>query len=204
MSTASPSRRTPATRRSAEVARLDDLLEQTAKGDTDAFAALYDQTASRVFGLSLRVLRNRSLAEDAAQEAYITIWRSAARFDRTRGSSMGWIFMTVHRTAIDHVRSVESRSLRDDRYFREHSALHRSNSDPTRDFTDDLANASHQAQVVRAALSCLSAPQHQALELAYFDGCTYAEIAAGLGIPLGTAKSRIRAAQIRLRDALIK
>ena len=138
-------------------------------------------------------LRDRDLAEDAVQEAYLTIWRQAARFDRRKGSSLGWIFMVVHRVAIDHVRGAIPRAVRDDRYAREETVR----VIPV-DQTHDLVQASLEARTVRAALADLSALQRQVIQLAYFDGYTYSEVADLLGIPLGTAKTRIRDGLLRL------
>jgi RNA polymerase sigma-70 factor (ECF subfamily) len=89
--------------RPTRIVRLDELLAHSADGDTSAFAELYAETASQAFGLALRVLRDHSLAEHAVQDAYLTIWHEAARFDSRKGTSLGWIFMIVRRTATDRV-----------------------------------------------------------------------------------------------------
>lgn len=192
------SRRRQTNARTAFALRLDELLEGCADGDRAAFADLYDGTASQSFGLALRLVRDRTLAEDVVQEAYLTIWRKAASFDPRKGSGVGWILMIVHRTAVDHVRSAESRLARDDRWSREGSALHHAAADPTH----DLVQASHEARVVRAALAGLAVRQREALELAYFDGYTYRQVAELLDIPLGTAKTRISSALHRLRESV--
>ncbi len=181
------------------MARLDELFVRSARGDSAAFAALYEETAARAYGLSLRVLHDRRLAEDAVQEAYLSMWQQAARFDPRKGSSLGWIFMIVHRVAIDHVRAVGRRAARDDRHVREQWGGG-SVSDPTH----DQAWASIEARTVRDAMGDLSARQSEALRLAYLDGNTFAQVADLLGIPLGTAKSRIRDGLVRLKksDAL--
>ena len=184
----------------APLAELDDLLERSASGDMTAFAALYTETASRTFGLALRVLRDRGLAEEAVQEAYLTIWRTAGRFDPRRGSSLGWIFTIVHRSAVSHVRSADARSARDDRYHR--GAASFALGEPDTDPTHHLAHASLEARLVRDAVSTLPDHQRQALRLAYFQGYTYNEVAGLLGIPLGTAKTHIRAGLTRLRQSL--
>lgn len=185
-----------ATKRTAVVTRLDELLERSAGGDTAAFADLYDATARRAFGLAARLMNNRTVAaEDVVQEAYLTVWRQSARFDPRKGSSLGWILMIVHRTAVDHVRSQQARSVRDCRHIREDLATRRSDEDPTY----DLTCASLDTRVVRAALAGLSLRQRQALELTFVNGCTDREVAELLGIPHGTAKSRIRDARTRMR-----
>lgn len=185
--------------RTADGARLNDLLTRSANCDTTAFAALYDETASQAFGLALRLLRDPNLAEDAVQEAYLTIWRKSAGFDPLKGSSRSWIYMIVHRTAVDLIRSAEARSARDLRHALEHSALHRSSD--TDDPTHDL-NASYEASVVRAALAGLPTQQREPLELSFYDGYTYREVAELLGIPLGTAKTRIRAGLMALQETM--
>ena len=176
---------------------LDDLLRRSGEGDAAAFAQVYAETASRAFGLALRVIRNEHLAEEVTQEAFLTIWRTAARFDPRRGTSNGWILMIVHRAAVDCVRSVGARAARDDRHQREETALW-----GVDDCTSDEALVSIQAQRVRHAMAELSTQQRQALGLAYLGGYTYPQVAELLGIPSGTAKTRIRAALIRLRETM--
>lgn len=171
---------------------LGPLLVRCAHGDPVAFASLYDAVASRAFGLSVRVLRDRNLAEDATQEAFIDIWLNANRFDPTKSSGRTWILTIVHRRAIDRVRSVAASSRREERYV-----------EPTRggdcDFTSDGAQQRIDAEVVRSALLLLTPSQRRAIELAYFGGLTHTEVASTLGIPLGTAKSQIRVGLNRLR-----
>lgn len=178
--------------------RLGDLLERSAAGDRAAFADLYAETAPRAFGLALRVMRNRSLAEDVTQEAYLKIWHTAARFDQRQGSCQGWILMIVHRVAIDHVRSTQASSVRDDPHHRASFAKDRVDDNPT----NDLAHASLEGVRARSALSRLSVLQREALELAYFEGHTYSAMAELLGVPPGTIKSRIRDGLIRMRESL--
>ena len=168
------------------------LLVRCAHRDPVAFASLYDAVASRAFGLSVRVLRDRNLAEDATQEAFIDIWLNASRFDPTKSSGRTWILTIVHRRAIDRVRSVEASARRDERYF-----------EPTRsgdcDSTSDGAQQRIDAEVVRSALLLLTPSQRGAIELAYFGGLTHTEVASALNVPLGTAKSQIRVGLNRLR-----
>lgn len=178
---------------------LDDLLVRAAGGDTAAFAALYADTAPRAFGLALRVVHDRAHAEDVTQEAYLKIWHTAARFDARRGSCQTWIFMIVHRVAVDQVRSIQARTARDDRQPRQAIRENRVDADPTH----DLVHASLEATLARDALARLSRPQRRALELAYFDGHTHTEVATLLDLPLGTAKSQIRDGLIRLRSSML-
>lgn len=177
------------------MAALGLLLERSARGDESAFARLYDATAARVYGLVLRVVRDPAQAEEVTQEAYLEIWRTSARFDSNRGTAMAWLLTIGHRRAVDRVRSAEASTRRDTTYhFQAQSVDH--------DATDEAATASLEATRVRTALAGLTDVQRQALELAYFGGYTHTEVATLLGLPVGTAKTRIRDGLIRLRDAL--
>lgn len=172
---------------------LAALLKRSGRGDRDAFAALYDATASRVYGLAVRVVRDRAQAEEVTQEAFLDLWRQASRFDPTRGSASSWILTIAHRKAVDRVRSAEAASRREETYeSRQHQVAH--------DTTAEAAHASFEARRVRHALEELTPAQRQAIELAYFDGYTHTEVARMLDLPLGTAKTRIRDGLIRLRD----
>ena len=174
---------------------LSELLRASARGDQAAFAQLYDATASRVHGLALRVVRDPAQAEEVTQEAYLEIWRTAARFDPERGSPLSWLMTIVHRKAVDRVRSAEASSRRDTSY-------HQQNQPVAHDATAEAAHASLEARRVRGALSSLTTVQREAVELAYFGGYTHTEVASLLGLPVGTAKTRIRDGLIRLRDAM--
>lgn len=176
-------------------ARAAELLRQSARGDQQAFAALYDQMADRVYGLCLRVVRDPSQAEEVVQEAMLEVWRTAARFDSARGSAAAWILTITHRKAVDRVRSAEASTRRDTTYHQQNQAIEH-------DTTADAAQASIEAGRVRKALATLTPVQREALELAYFGGYTHTEVAAMLDLPLGTAKTRIRDGLIRLRDAM--
>ncbi len=176
-------------------ARLGALLKRAGRGDQHAFAELYDATSARVYGLAVRVVRNPAQAEEVAQEAYLEVWRSAARFDPDQGSALSWLLTIVHRRSVDRVRSAEASSRRDETY-------HHQNHATPHDSTSDAAQAALEAHRVRGAMTTLTQIQRDALELAYFGGYTHTEVASMLDIPLGTAKTRIRDGLIRLRDAL--
>jgi RNA polymerase sigma-70 factor (ECF subfamily) len=176
-------------------ADLGELLKRSGRGDEAAFAALYDATSSRVFGLALRVVRDPAQAEEVAQEAFLEIWRSAGRFDPARGSAVSWMLTIVHRKAVDRVRSAEASTRREATY-------HQQNQPVAHDATAEAAQASLEAHRVRGALGSLTEVQRQALELAYFGGYTHTEVATMLDLPVGTAKTRIRDGLIRLRDAM--
>lgn len=172
---------------------LESLLVRSAAGDEQAFAAFYDATASRLHGIVLRVLRDPAQAEEVTQEVFLQIWRESARFDPERGHALGWSMSIAHRRAVDRVRSSEASRRRDQR---EHDYV----TEVEHDTTSELAVASVEGSLVRAAMAALTPEHRTALSLAYFDGLTHTEVATALGIPLGTAKTRIRAGLQRLRD----
>lgn len=175
--------------------RLTALLRSVAKGDEAAFATVYDETAARVHGLVLRVLRNPAQAEEVTQEVYLEVWRQASRFDPGRGSPFAWLMTMAHRRAVDRVRSSQSSSTRDETW----EARTR---DVEFDSTAEKAAARLDAQRVRTALDELTSAQREAVSLAYLGGYTHREVASLLDLPLGTAKTRIRDGLIRLRDQL--
>ena len=176
-------------------ADLADLLRRSARGDEAAFAALYDATSRRLFGLVLRIVRDPAMSEEVTQEVYLDVWRHCSRFDPERGSAISWLMTIAHRTAVDRVRASEASRRRDDA----HAATHQ---DVEFDTTAESAQASLEAQRVRRALNTLTDAQRSAVELAYLGGYTHTEVARLLDLPLGTAKTRIRDGLIRLRDTL--
>ncbi len=181
--------------RSSENQTLADLLQRAGRGDQEAFARLYDAVASRLHGLVLRVVRDPAQAEEVTQEAMVEIWRQSARFDPALGSPLSWLMTIAHRRAVDRVRSAEATSRRDTSY-------HQQNQVTEHDSTAEEATRNLEARRVRQALGSLTDTQRGALELAYFGGYTHNEVSTMLGIPLGTAKTRIRDGLIRLRDTL--
>jgi RNA polymerase sigma-70 factor (ECF subfamily) len=176
-------------------ADLADLLRRSARGDEAAFAAVYDATARRLYGLALRIVRDPAMSEEVTQEVYLDVWRHCARFDEDRGSAISWLMTIAHRTAVDRVRASEASRRRDDA----HAAT---SQDVDFDTTAESAHASLEAQRVRRALTTLTDAQRSAVELAYLGGYTHTEVARLLDLPLGTAKTRIRDGLIRLRDTL--
>ena len=173
----------------------DDLLVACAEGDEQALGSLYDRFGKTAYGLALRVLRDAALAEDAVQEAFLAVWRQAARFDRSRGSAAAWILTLVHRRAVDLVRrQVHFNTLHDRlEVMGPHAAV--AGSD------DDVALREPRGEL-QSALSTLSRTEREVLGLAYWCGLTQSEIATALGIPCGTVKSRTFSALARLRKAL--
>lgn len=162
------------------------LLHRLASGDHKALGEFYDLYAGLANGLALRILRDSSDAEDVVQEAFVQVWRQAGRYDPRRGSPQAWLCTIARTRALDRLRRRVSR----------------------REETIDPPPASSGAPqmeatlTVRDALGALSTDQRHALELAYYEGMTQSEIARRLNEPLGTVKTRIRTAMIRLREAL--
>lgn len=178
-----------------ERAGLDELLVRVARGDTPAFEAVFDQMADSVFGVIRRVLRDPAQSEEVAQEVMVEVWRTATRFDLTRGSASTWILTMAHRRAIDRVRSAQSARDRDQR------VAHRDHVTPYDEVADQVETRLEQEQV-RRCLGQLTDLQRQSVTLAYYGGHTYREVAQLLDVPLGTVKTRLRDGLIRLRDCM--
>jgi RNA polymerase sigma-70 factor (ECF subfamily) len=173
---------------------IEGALLAAARGDTQAFATLYDECSPAVYGLIRRILRDRAQSDEVMQEVMLEVWRQAPRFDPQRGSAAAWIMTIAHRRAVDRVRSEVAERGRVERAGRQAPTAGVSVQD---DVVDDLDR-----QRVRSALAGLTDLQRSSIELAYFGGLTQTEIAALLDVPLGTVKTRIRDGLIRLRDAL--
>lgn len=176
-------------------ADLAALVRSSGLGDEAAFSALYDATSARLHGLVLRVVRDPAQAEEVTQEAFLEIWRTSTRFDASLGSAMSWMMTIAHRKAVDRVRSSEAARRRDSTY-------EATTQETPFDETAERAERRLDRERVRRALDSLTDSQRGALELAYFGGYTHTEVATMLGLPLGTAKTRIRDGLIRLRDTL--
>ncbi len=172
-----------------------DLLVAVASGDQSAFAELYDMLSSRVFGLILRVLVNRSQSEEVLQEVFLEIWQSASRFAPNKGQGRTWIMTIAHRRAVDRVRSSQSSSDRDVKAgLRDIGVAH--------DSVAEQVELSIEGQRVAGALAGLPEAQREAIVLAYYGGYSQNEISALLGTPLGTIKTRMRDGLTRLRTAM--
>ena len=174
---------------------LDELLRRVAGGDAEAFAAVYDLTKSRVFGLVIRVLRDAGYSEETTQEVYLEIWRSAAEYNPAKGSALSWMLTMAHRRAIDRVRSEQAGSRRESRYGA-------ANVEPASDVVADSAIAGDERRRVAECLEGLTDAQRQCIELAYYGGLTYTEVSQRLAANLSTIKSRIRDALRGLRNCL--
>lgn len=172
------------------------LIALVARGDETALAELYDRLGRVAYGLALRVIRDERLAEDAVQEAFLGVWRTAAAYTPERGRAQAWILTLAHRRAVDVVRREERRraDVLDDA-----AAAAIPSSEPTPEVETWLR---FDRERVRAALAQLPDGQREAIELAYYGGFTQTELAERLGLPLGTIKSRMFAGLTRLRELL--
>jgi RNA polymerase sigma factor (sigma-70 family) len=178
-----------------ELAHLSDeaLVALVARRDEGALAALYDRFGRIAYGLALRIVRDSSLAEDAVQEAFMTVWRNADRYMPERGKASSWILTFAHRRAVDLVRREERRRA---------EPLGDSPVEGHAPAPDEEAWLRLRRERVQEALRALPDQQREALELAYFGGFTQSELAERLGEPLGTIKSRMFTGLARLRELL--
>jgi RNA polymerase sigma-70 factor (ECF subfamily) len=174
---------------------LDALMRRVARRDADAFAALYDQTRSRVYGLVTRVLRDAGYSEETTQEIYLEVWRTAEAYDSAKGSALSWLLTMAHRRAVDRVRAEQAAGQRESKYGA--ASVERSG-----DLVADSAIAADERRRVAACLDSLTDVQRQCIELAYYSGLTYAEVSQRLSANLSTIKSRMRDALRGLRGCL--
>lgn len=173
-----------------------DLLDRIHHGDQDAFRRLFRRYAAQANALALRVLRQPFLAEEAVQDAFLTVWRHAGLHDPSRGSVRAWLMGVVHNRAVDLVRREESQRRR-----AEVTVL----IQPAEDLADRVVNdlgALEEGALVRAALAALPAEQRRVIELMYFEGLSQSRIAERLSLPLGTVKSRTLLGMRRMRGSL--
>jgi RNA polymerase sigma-70 factor (ECF subfamily) len=175
---------------------LEELLGATSLGDADAYAVVYEQVADAVYGLIRRVLRDPAQSEEVTQEVLLDVWRLAGRFDPERGSARAWIMTMTHRRAVDRVRSEQAARDRADKVGQRQDA-----SAPFDEVAEEVETRLEHEQV-RAALDVLTDLQREALDLAYYGGHTYREVAELLDAPLGTVKTRLRDGLIKLRDEM--
>lgn len=176
----------------APVDHVGEMLVRVAAGDQGAFARVYDMLSPRVFGLILRVLVDRSQSEEVLQEVFLEVWQSAARFAPNKGQGRTWVLTIAHRRAVDRVRASQASTDRDVRVgFRD--------LDVAYDGVAEQAQLRIEGRQVATALKTLPDPQREALTLAYYGGYSQSEIAALVGAPLGTIKTRMRDGLTRLR-----
>ncbi|MET2010276.1 ECF RNA polymerase sigma factor SigK [Microbacterium chocolatum] len=176
----------------APVDHVGELLVRVAAGDQGAFARVYDMLSPRAFGLILRVLVDRSQSEEVLQEVFLEVWQSAGRFVPNKGQGRTWVLTIAHRRAVDRVRASQASTDRDVRVgFRD--------LDVAYDGVAEQAQLRIEGLQVATALKTLPDPQREALTLAYYGGYSQSEIAALVGAPLGTIKTRMRDGLTRLR-----
>ena len=174
---------------------LEGTIARVARGDERSFEQLYDQVSGQVYGLVRRVLRDPAQAEEVTQEVFLEIWRTATRFDPSRGKAMTWVMTMAHARAVDRVRAAQASADRDVKVGqRDYDAAY-----------DEVAEAveSRFEQVqVRRCLGGLTDLQRESVTLAYYGGYTYNQVAELLSVPLGTVKTRLRDGLIRMRDCM--
>ena len=188
-----PDRAQPGAAQPGAAADLATSLRLVARGDADAFDAVYDQVAASVFGIVRRVVRDPAQSEEVTQDVLLEVWRNAAKFDPGRGSAAAWVTTLAHRRAVDRVRSVQKES---DRERRIAAAV------VPYDEVAEAVESSLERERVRRCLGSLTELQRESVTLAYYGGYTYSQVASLLGVPDGTIKTRMRDALIRLRDCL--
>ena len=175
----------------------EDLMTLVERRDQRAFEVLYDRHGGAAYSLAHRIVGDPATAEDVTQEAFLSIWRSGARFDRARGSVRSWALGVTRNRAIDALRRQASKAPRLD--FDDDATLE---AQPAASLTDSEAIRRETASRVRGALAELPKEQAEVLELAYFGGFAHSEIAAMLGMPLGTVKGRMRLGLEKVRVQL--
>ena len=164
-----------------------------ARGDSNAFNAVFEQVGPSVFGIVRRVIRDPAQSEEVTQDVLLEVWRNASKFDSARGSAMAWVMTLAHRRAVDRVRSVQKESERERRT---------ASADIPYDEVMEAVESSLERERVRRCLKSLTGLQRESVTLAYYGGYTYDQVASLLGVPTGTIKTRMRDALIRLRDCL--
>lgn len=174
----------------------EDLMQLVQRAEASAFEVVYDRHAGAAFSLAYRMCGARQVAEEVVQEAFLSIWRSGARYDQRRGSVRTWVLGITHHRAIDVLRRgvVQDRHRASDEGIEERFEA--------RERTDAEVARRAEALEIRGALDVLPDEQRRAIELAYYGGFTQSEIAEMLGVPIGTVKGRMRLGMEKMRDRL--
>jgi RNA polymerase sigma-70 factor, ECF subfamily len=174
----------------------EDLMQLVVENDASAFAVLYERHTNVAFSLAFRMCGKRAIAEEVVQDAFLSLWRSGSRYDRTRGSVRTWVLGIVHNRAIDALR----RGIVHDRGRVSDEGIEERLEAPER--TDQEVGRRDEAREIRAALEGLPVEQSHVIELAYYGGFTHSEIATMLDTPIGTIKGRMRLGLQKLRSQL--
>ena len=174
----------------------EDLMQLVQRGDPRAFEAVYERHSGAAFSLAYRMVGRGNVAEDVVQEAFLSIWRSGARYERARGSVRTWVLGIVHHRAIDQLRRS---SVHDKRRASDEGIEERLESGER---TDVEVARRDEAQAIRTAMESLPPEQSHVIELAYFGGFTHTEIADMISTPIGTIKGRMRLGLKKMRDQL--
>ncbi|THJ64628.1 sigma-70 family RNA polymerase sigma factor [Arthrobacter echini] len=180
---------------SEEAPDLTALLVATGLRDAQAFQSLYRACSRRVFGLARKILGDPEASAEVTQEVFLMVWEQGHRYEPALGHPISWLMTLTHRRAVDRLRSEHSRAVRDELWGRRHW------SEGFDEVAEQVAGR-EEAERVRASLAVLSAVQYEAISLAYFSHLTYVEVAERLGVPVATAKTRIRDGLKKLRSAL--
>ncbi len=176
---------------------LDELLVEAGRGSTHAYEAVYMAVMPQVYRLAVRIVRDPTLAEDVAQDALVEAWRKAATFEPSRGTARAWILTITHRRAVDRVRREQRQR---DQVDLETAMVQE--PAPPQDEVVEIDYSQWQSARVRGAMKVLSERQREAIEAVYYRGRTQVEASQDLGVPLGTAKTRIRDGLSRLKTAM--
>jgi RNA polymerase sigma-70 factor, ECF subfamily len=184
-------------REKAERLADEELMPLVGRKDPEAFEVLYDRHGGVAYSLAYRIVGERTAAEEVTQEAFISVWRSGARFDATRGSVRSWLLSVVRNRAIDFLRSKAGKAPKltfdDDAVLAQQQAP---------EMTEEEALRRETADEVRGAIGKLPGEQSKVIQLAYFGGFSHSEIAEILGLPMGTVKGRMRLGLEKIRGEL--
>lgn len=184
-------------REKAERLADEELMPLIGAKDPEAFEVFYDRHGGVAYSLAYRIVGEKAAAEDVTQEAFISVWRSGARFDRTRGSVRSWMLSIVRNRAIDALRSRAGKAPK--LTFDDDAVLEQR---PSGELTEEEAMRRETATEIRGALGELPGEQSKVIELAYFGGFSQSEISRMLGVPLGTVKGRMRLGLEKIRGEL--
>jgi RNA polymerase sigma-70 factor (ECF subfamily) len=175
---------------------LTRLIRAAAEGDQIAFGEFYNLTNRSVFGLSLRILGDQGAAEEVTLDVYLQVWKQAKSYNPDRGRPTSWLMMMARSRAIDRIRG--SKYVKHETETLDNAATFAENAEDP----EEESLFAERRRIVRAALKTLPPEQRQVIEAAFFSGLSQSELAARLGVPLGTVKTRMRSGMIRLRRCL--